>query len=179
MSQTSVTRSQLAYLPSSNEATSCAQSIFVRCSRGQNRRGQAEQGRQNRGQNRGQNRDTQTFPCPFWRDAAGEQADERFVKTNLIHFGCPCLALFCLVLFWWRTPIASVTLSPMETAAHPRFLFKPRTFGMMFVTLTSSATLRTDVVKTYRRQNFVFSLRCFGAPRLPSVVATLCILRFA
>ena len=38
----------------------------------------------------------------------------------------------------------------METAAHPRFLFKPRTFGMMFVTLTSSASLRTGVVKTFR-----------------------------
>ena len=38
----------------------------------------------------------------------------------------------------------------MATAAHPRFLFKPRTFGKMFVTLTSSATLRTGVVKTFR-----------------------------
>ena len=35
---------------------------------------------------------------------------------------------------------ASVTFSPMETAAHPRFLFKPRTFGMIVVTLTSSAS---------------------------------------
>ena len=40
--------------------------------------------------------------------------------------------------------------SPMETAAHPRFLFKPRTFGTIFVTLTSSASLRTGVVKTFR-----------------------------
>ena len=38
----------------------------------------------------------------------------------------------------------------METAAHPRFLFKPRTFGMMFVTLTPSASLWTGVVKTFR-----------------------------
>ena len=38
----------------------------------------------------------------------------------------------------------------METAAHPRFLFKPRTFGMIFVTLTSSASLWTGVVKTFR-----------------------------
>ena len=38
----------------------------------------------------------------------------------------------------------------METAAHPRFLLKPRTFGMIVVTLTSSASLRTGVVKTFR-----------------------------
>ena len=38
----------------------------------------------------------------------------------------------------------------METAAHPRFLFKPRTFGMISVTLTSSASLRSGVVKTFR-----------------------------
>ena len=38
----------------------------------------------------------------------------------------------------------------METAAHPRFLFKPRTFGMIIVTLTSSASLWTGVVKTFR-----------------------------
>ena len=38
----------------------------------------------------------------------------------------------------------------METAAHPRFLFKPRTFGMISVTLKSSASLRTGVVKTFR-----------------------------
>ena len=38
----------------------------------------------------------------------------------------------------------------METAAHPRFLFKPRTLGMMFVTLTPSASLWTGVVKTFR-----------------------------
>ena len=38
----------------------------------------------------------------------------------------------------------------METAAHPRTLFKPRTFGMIFVTLTSSASLWTGVVKTFR-----------------------------
>ena len=38
----------------------------------------------------------------------------------------------------------------METAAHPRFLFKPRTFGMISVTLTSSALLWTGVVKTFR-----------------------------
>ena len=38
----------------------------------------------------------------------------------------------------------------METAAHPRFLFKPRTLGTTFVTLTSSASLRTGVVKTFR-----------------------------
>ena len=38
----------------------------------------------------------------------------------------------------------------METAAHPRFLFKPRTFGMIIVALTSSASLRTGVVKTFR-----------------------------
>ena len=40
--------------------------------------------------------------------------------------------------------------TPMETAAHPRFLFKPRSFGMMFMTLTSSASLWTGVVKTFR-----------------------------
>ena len=34
--------------------------------------------------------------------------------------------------------------------AHPRFLFKPRTFGTISVTLTSSALLRTGVVKTFR-----------------------------
>ena len=38
----------------------------------------------------------------------------------------------------------------METAAHPRFLFKPRTLGTIFVTLTSSASLRSGVVKTFR-----------------------------
>ena len=38
----------------------------------------------------------------------------------------------------------------METAAHPRFLFKPRTLGMISVTLTSSASLRSGVVKTFR-----------------------------
>ena len=38
----------------------------------------------------------------------------------------------------------------METAAQPRFMFKPRTRGMIFVTLTSSASLRTGVVKTFR-----------------------------
>ena len=38
----------------------------------------------------------------------------------------------------------------METAAHPRTLFKPRTFGMIFVTLTSPASLWTGVVKTFR-----------------------------
>ena len=43
----------------------------------------------------------------------------------------------------------------METAAHPRFLFKPRTFGMTFVTFTSSASLRTGVVKTFRWQTQV------------------------
>ena len=41
----------------------------------------------------------------------------------------------------------------METAAHPRFLFKPRSFGKIFVTLTSSASLRTGVVKTFRCAN--------------------------
>ena len=38
----------------------------------------------------------------------------------------------------------------METAAHPRILFKPRTFGKIFVTFASSASLRTGVVKTFR-----------------------------
>ena len=38
----------------------------------------------------------------------------------------------------------------METAAHPRSLFKPRTFGKMFVTLSSSASLWSGVVKTFR-----------------------------
>ena len=38
----------------------------------------------------------------------------------------------------------------METAAHPRLLFKPRTLGMIFVTLASSALSRTGVVKTFR-----------------------------
>ena len=38
----------------------------------------------------------------------------------------------------------------METAAHPRFLFRPRTLGTIFVTLTSSASLWTGVVKTFR-----------------------------
>ena len=54
----------------------------------------------------------------------------------------------------------------METAAHPRFLFKPRTFGMIIVTLTSSASLWTGVVKTFRwasqiigtSSEFVFSI---------------------
>ena len=41
----------------------------------------------------------------------------------------------------------------METAAHPRSLFKPRTFGKIFVTLTSSASSRTGVVKTFRCAN--------------------------
>ena len=40
--------------------------------------------------------------------------------------------------------------SPMETAAHPRSLFKRRSFGKIFVTLTSPASLRTGVVKTFR-----------------------------
>ena len=40
--------------------------------------------------------------------------------------------------------------APMETAAHPRFLFRLRTFGMISVTLTSSASLWTGVVKTFR-----------------------------
>ena len=38
----------------------------------------------------------------------------------------------------------------METAAHPRSLFMPRTFGMIVVTPTSSASSRTGVVKTFR-----------------------------
>jgi hypothetical protein len=38
----------------------------------------------------------------------------------------------------------------METAAHPHSLFKPRSFGKMFVTLTSSASLWSGVVKTFR-----------------------------
>ena len=38
----------------------------------------------------------------------------------------------------------------METAAHPRTLVEPRTFGMIFVTLTSSASLRSGVAKTFR-----------------------------
>ena len=38
----------------------------------------------------------------------------------------------------------------METAAHPRTLFKQRTLGMISMTLTSSASLRTGVVKTFR-----------------------------
>jgi len=42
--------------------------------------------------------------------------------------------------------------SPMETAAHPRTLFMPRSNGMIFVTLSSSASLRTGVVKTFRCQ---------------------------
>ena len=46
----------------------------------------------------------------------------------------------------------------METAAHPRILFKPRTFGMMFVILTSSASLRTGVVKTFRCPHLIESL---------------------
>ena len=41
----------------------------------------------------------------------------------------------------------------METAAHPRSLFKQRTFGKMFVTLTSSTSLWTGVVKTFRCPN--------------------------
>ena len=45
----------------------------------------------------------------------------------------------------------------METAAHPRILFKPRTFGMIFVTLRSSASLRTGVVKTFRCRTLAFS----------------------
>ena len=40
--------------------------------------------------------------------------------------------------------------SPMETAAHPRSLFKPRSLGMISVTLKSFASLRTGVVKTFR-----------------------------
>ena len=38
----------------------------------------------------------------------------------------------------------------METAAHPRTLFKSRSPGMMSMTFTSSALLRTGVVKTFR-----------------------------
>ena len=38
----------------------------------------------------------------------------------------------------------------MKTAAHPRSLFTPRTFGTISVTLTSSASLWTGVVKTFR-----------------------------
>ena len=45
---------------------------------------------------------------------------------------------------------ASVTFSPMETAAHPRTLFKRRTFGKMIATLTSFTSLWTGVVKTFR-----------------------------
>ena len=41
----------------------------------------------------------------------------------------------------------------METAAHPRILLKPRTFGKIFVTFSSSASLRTGVVKTFRCAN--------------------------
>ena len=46
----------------------------------------------------------------------------------------------------------------METAAHPRILFKPRTFGMIFVTLRSSASLRTGVVKTFRCADEAFTM---------------------
>ena len=45
---------------------------------------------------------------------------------------------------------ASVTFSPMETAAHPRTLFKRRTFGKMIATLTSFTSLWTGVVKNFR-----------------------------
>ena len=45
----------------------------------------------------------------------------------------------------------------METAAHPRSLFKPRTFGKMFVTLSSSASLWSGVVKTFRCRALMLS----------------------
>ena len=47
--------------------------------------------------------------------------------------------------------------SQMETAAHPRSLFKPRSLGMIFVTLTSFASLRTGVVKTFRCRTLAIS----------------------
>ena len=40
--------------------------------------------------------------------------------------------------------------APTKTAALPRSLFKPRRLGMISVTLASSASLRTGVVKTFR-----------------------------
>ena len=46
----------------------------------------------------------------------------------------------------------------METAAHPRFLFKPRTFGMIFVTFTSSSSLWTGVVNTFRCATYAMSI---------------------
>ena len=47
----------------------------------------------------------------------------------------------------------------METAAHPRSLFKPRTFGMMILTLTSSASLWSGVVKTFRCLSLAYRMR--------------------
>ena len=40
--------------------------------------------------------------------------------------------------------------SGLPRRGHLRFLFKSRTFGMIFVTLTSFASLRTGAVKTFR-----------------------------
>ena len=45
----------------------------------------------------------------------------------------------------------------METAAHPRSLFKPRTLGMICMTLQSSASVRTGVVKTFRCRTLAIS----------------------
>ena len=52
--------------------------------------------------------------------------------------------------FGSETPFAPLSRAGMPRRGHPRFLFKSRTFGMIFVTLTSSALLRTGVVKTFR-----------------------------
>ena len=53
--------------------------------------------------------------------------------------------------------------SGLPRRGHPRFLFKLRTFGMIFVTLIPSASLRTGVVKTFRcaTQSFGGSTRDF------------------
>ena len=48
------------------------------------------------------------------------------------------------------SPVAQHGFYAEALRAHPRSLFKPRTLGMIFVTLTSSASLRTGVVKTFR-----------------------------
>ena len=59
----------------------------------------------------------------------------------------------------------------METAAHPRFLFRLRTFGMMFVTLTPSASLWTGVVKTFRYANETNSMQTVRGDLLALAVA--------
>ena len=53
-------------------------------------------------------------------------------------------------IVWFADSFALLSRFGLQRHGHPRFLFKSRTFGMIFVTLTSSASLWTGVVKTFR-----------------------------